>query len=162
MVTKPTGKPPGRPQIPLRDHPLRFDLALAEAIRWGRKVGLHRAIVLAVVELRARKTDAEPSPRLVRHLERGGTIVSYDISTLSGSPNETIDLSKRIQAVNTLEKMLRREVSDTDKEYFLKLATCMFSALFSKKSLDERATGIELLSREIGEEGHFAEMVAGM
>jgi hypothetical protein len=81
---------------------------------------------------------------------------------LSGSPNETIDLSKRIQAVNTLEKMLRREVSDTDKEYFLKLATCMFSALFSKKSLDERATGIELLSREIGEEGHFAEMVAGM
>jgi hypothetical protein len=117
---------------------------------------------VAVLELRASKTDdADLDPRMGRlHAKRGGEVVSYDISALLGDPDERIDLSKRIQEINTLEKMVRRGTVEADPEYFRKLATCFFAALFSKAGLEMRATGIELLSREIGEEAHFAAVVA--
>jgi hypothetical protein len=162
VVTKPTGNPPGRPRVAIRNHPLRFDLALAEAIRRECKVSAQKATELAVLELRAKKTDdAELDPRIARlHAKRGGEVVSYNISELPGDQNERIDLSKRIQEINTLEKMVRRGMVEADPEYFKKLAACFFAALFSKAGLEMRATGIELLSREIGEEAHFAAMVA--
>jgi hypothetical protein len=165
MVTKPTGKPPGRPRAPLRDNPLRFELALAEVIRRGLKVSSHKARTLAVLWLRAKKTDDdEVNPRLARiQKKHGGEIVFYDISTIDGGdPYERIDISKRLQVVNSLEKMSARGLAEEDKEYFTKLSTCFFAYLFGKGDLGTRATGIELLSRKIGEEGHFAEMVAHM
>jgi hypothetical protein len=164
VVSKPTGRAPGRPRGSLRDNPLRFDWALAEAIRRGLKVSGHKARALAVVALRAKKTDHdEITPRLARIQEKqGGELVFYDISAIGGDPDERIDLSKRLQVVNSLEKMSARGLAEEDKEYFEKLAACFFAALFSKGDLGRRATGIELLSRKIGEEGHFAEMVAQM
>jgi hypothetical protein len=164
MVSKPTGRQPGRPRVSLRDNPLRFELALAEAIRRGLKVSAHKARALAVLALRAKKTDDdEINPRLARIQEKqGGEIVRYDVSTIRGDPYERIDLSKRLQVVNSLERMSKRGLAEEDKEYFEKLATCFFAFLFGKGDLGQRATGIELLSRKIGEEGHFAEMVAQM
>jgi hypothetical protein len=164
MVTKATGKPPGRPRVLLRDNPLRFELALAEVIRRRFKVSGHKARVLAVLELRAKKTDDdEINPRLARIQEKqGGELVFYDISAIGGDPDEGVDLSKRLQVVNSLEKMSKRGLAEEDKEYFEKLATCFFAALFGKGDLVRRAAGIELLSREIGEEGRFARMVAHM
>jgi hypothetical protein len=160
MATKPTGNRPGRPRVPLRDHPMRFDLALAEAIRRGLKVGGNRARALAVAELRAIKTDAAPSTRLAPLCAKiGGEIVSYDIARLRGDPDEE-DLSKRIQEINTLEKMMRRGIAENEKDYFDRLSTCFFAALFSKISPERRAAGIEDLSREIGEEEKFAGIVA--
>jgi hypothetical protein len=164
MVTKPTGKPPGRPRVSLRENPLRFELALAEAIRRGLKVSGHKARALAVLELRGTKgADDEINPQLARIQEKhGGEVVFYDVSAIGGDSDERIDLSKRLQAVNSLEKMSRRGLVEEDKEYFTKLSTCFFAALFGKGDLGGRATGIELLSRQIGEEGHFAGMVAHM
>lgn len=72
------------------------------------------------------------------------------------------DLSKRIQAVNTLQKKLKRGIFEADKEYFTKLSTCFFAALFLKGSLETRATGIDLLSKEIGEEAFGAALIAAM
>jgi hypothetical protein len=165
VVSKPTGRPPGRPRAPLRDNSLRFEWALADVIRRWLKVSGHKARTLAVLMLRAKKAEGdEINPRLARIQEKqGGEIVFYDISTISGGDaDERIDLSKRIQVVNSLEKMSKRGLAEEDKEYFEKLATCFFIALFSKGDLGRRATGIELLSREIGEEGHFVGMVAHM
>jgi hypothetical protein len=163
MVTKATGNPPGRPPIALRNNPLRFAFALAEAIRRGLRISGNRARSLAVLYLYALRTDAEPSPRLGRlQARRGGEIVSFDISRLPGDRSETRDVSKRIQTVNTLEKMAKRGVAKEDMVYFDKLATCFFAALFSKASLVRRASGIERLSHEIGEEAHFVAVVAEM
>jgi hypothetical protein len=163
VVTKATGKPPGRPRVSFRDNPLRFDFALSAALQAGLKVSGHKARALAVLALRAKKTDGtEINPHLARIEEKqGGEIIRYDVSRIAGDPDERIDLSKRLQVVNSLEKMSRRGLAEEDKEYFEKLATCFFAAL-SNDHLGRRATGIELLSRKIGEEGHFAEMVAHM
>ena len=130
----------------------------------GHKVSGHKARALAVLMLRAKKADdAEIDPRLARIQEKqGGEIVSYDVYALPGNPDEPTDLSKRLQAVNTLEKTSRRGLAEEDKEYFTKLSACFFAFLFGKGDLGRRATGIELLSREIGEEDHFSEMVAQM
>ena len=38
MVTKPTGKPPGRPRIPLRDHPLHSILLSPKRIGGGSRL----------------------------------------------------------------------------------------------------------------------------
>jgi hypothetical protein len=160
MVTRPTGNRPGRPRVPLREHPLRFGLALAEAIRRGLKVSGNKARALAIAELRTVKISEEPSTRLAPlYAKIGGEIVSYDIERLPGDPDEE-DPSKRVQEINTLEKMMRRGIAEDERDYFDKLSTCFFAAIFSKTALERRAAGIELLSREIGEEAHFAGIVA--
>lgn len=165
MVTKATGNPPGRPRVSKRNHPLRFEFALSAALKAGFKISGHKARALAVLMVRAEKADgAEIAPSLARIKEKqGGEIVSYDVSAfVGGNPNETIDLSKRLQAVNLLEKISRRELVEEDKEYFTKLSACFFAFLFGKGDLGRLATGVELLSREIGEEDHFVAMVAQM
>jgi hypothetical protein len=142
VVTKPTGNRPGRPRVSFRDDPLRFDLALAEAIRRGLKVSAQKARALAVMALRA-------DPRQ----ETGVGIMSFDISTFRAGPNARFerDLSKRIQAINTLEKKAKRGIAEDDREYFTTLSACYYAALFGKGSIERRAIGIELLSKEIGE-----------
>jgi hypothetical protein len=165
MVTKPTGNRPGRPRVSLRDDPLRFDMALAEAIRRGLKVPAQKAVELAVLEYRAEKMDfvGEFSSRMRRILEQaGGEIVSYDISMLRGGRDEEFecDPSKRIQLINTLQKKLKRGIAEEDKEYFTMLGACYYAALFGKGSLERRAIGIELLSKEIGEDANIGAAMA--
>jgi hypothetical protein len=165
MVTKRTGNRPGRPRASFRDDPLRFDMALAEAIRRGRKVSAQQAIELAVLEHRAETMDsfgAKLSPRMRRLYEkRGGEIVSYDISMLRGDRYEK-DPTKRIQLINTLQKKFKRGVAEEDREYFTTLSACFFAALFGKGSLERRAIGIELLSKDIGEAAFGAAMAAAV
>jgi hypothetical protein len=165
MVTKRTGNRPGRPRASFRDDPLRFDMALAEAIRRGRKVSAQQAIELAVLEHRAETMDsfgAKLSPRMRRLYEkRGGEIVSYDISMLRGDRYEK-DPTKRIQLINTLQKKFKRGVAEEDREYFTTLSACYYAALFGKGSLERRAIGIELLSKDIGEAAFGAAMAAAV
>ena len=164
MVTKPTGNPPGHPRVALHDHPLRFDLALAEAIRRGLKVSRNRARALAVLELRARKTDdAEPRLALFQRVDRLNSFAKIDpfvgVAGQLGNIRRG-SISANDFEINTLEQDGEAGTVEADPEYFEKLATCFFAALFSKAGLEMRATGIELLSREIGEQAHFAAMVA--
>jgi hypothetical protein len=168
MVTRRTGNRPGRPRASFRDDPLRFDMALAEAIRRGRKVSAQQAIELAVLEYRAETMDsfgAKLSPRMRRLYEkRGGEIVSYDISMLRGGRDEEFerDPSKRIQLINTLQKKFKRGIGEEDREYFTTLSACYYAALFGKGSLERRAIGIELLSKDIGEAAFGAAMAAAV
>jgi hypothetical protein len=93
--------------------------------------------------------------------ERGGEIVSFNISTLLGDRFEK-DLSKLIPAVNTLERKAKRGFEEADKDYLMKLSTCFFAALFGNGSLERRAIGIALLSQEIGETAFGAALIASM
>jgi hypothetical protein len=165
MVTKRTGNRSGRPRASFRDDQLRFDMALAEAIRRGLKVSAQQAIELAVLEYRAEIMDsfgAKLSPRMRRLYEkRGGEIVSYDISMLRGDRYEK-DPSKRIQLINTLQKKFKRGIAEEDSEYLTTLSACYYAALFGKGSLERRAKGIELLSKDTGEAAFGAAMAAAV
>jgi hypothetical protein len=166
MVTKPTGRQRGRPKVVLRDFPLRYELALSEALRRGLKVSHQRARTFAVMALRAKKTerggeDLPPELSLLRKREEmGGEIVSFHI-TLSRDLFE-LDPSKRIQAINTLERKVKRGIEEADQDYLMKLSTCFYAALFGNSSLETRANGIALLSQEIGETAFGAALIEAM
>jgi hypothetical protein len=171
MVTKSTGRQRGRPKVALRDFPLRYELALSEALRRGLevrrgfKVSHQVARALAVVALRAKKTDdgGKPPPKLLRKREKtGGEIVYFDISTLRGGDLFERDPSKRIQAINTLERKAKRGIEEADQDYLMKLSTCFYAALFGNSSLETRAKGIDLLSQEIGETAFGAALIEAM
>jgi hypothetical protein len=164
VVTRPTGRQRGRPTVALRDDPLVYELALSEALRRGLRVSHQRARILAVMALRAKETDGGdnlPRALLRKRDETGGEILYFHISTLRGDVYEK-DPSKRIQAVNTLGRKLKRGIGEADNDYLTKLSALFFVALFGKGSLERRAIGIALLSQEIDETAFGAALIAAM
>jgi hypothetical protein len=147
MTTKPTGKPNHRPSIPLREHPFKIVLAIADALR-ARGVTAQKAFLFVTSVCFAEKAELIPIADLSKKMRRvfeqqGGIPVAYDLPA-SGNP-ASMKIKERMQAVDTLAKMDRRYRKGDDLIYRTELATLMSFVMFETGGPEMRKAMIDAI-----------------
>jgi hypothetical protein len=147
MTTKPTGRSRGQPSIPLREHPFKIVLAIADALR-ERGMTAQKAFLFVTSVCFAEKAELIPIADLSKKMRRifeqqGGIPVAYDLPA-SGNPNST-KIKENKQAVDTLAKMDRRYRKGADLAYRTELATLMSFVMFETGGPEMRKRMIDAI-----------------
>lgn len=147
MARKRTGRPNGRPRIPLREHPNKLHLALCDCLQkfGGMSAAKARLYVVALMT----GVDPQPTPfeqmtaKMRERFEKGWTVMSVEIP---GSGNKASSKPKeRFQSINALEQMAERYSSPEDLGYRTGLAALVGLSLFAKGNDAARRGMVEML-----------------
>jgi hypothetical protein len=154
VARKCTGKPGGRPRIPLRRHPFRWALAFADAVQFSLGKSQTQAHLLAAAVFFATSVDPIPIADLPKKMraafKQGDVAVAYTLPS-SGNPKST-NPKERMQAIDTLNKMSVRYSRGRDLAYRTNMAALMSLVMFDRGNAAMRRQMIEVLVQRLGAE----------
>jgi hypothetical protein len=153
MARKATGRPNGRPPLPLRMHPFAIVLAVADAMHFEWGITHQKALTLASAIFFYKSAEPilpEDLPAKLCRLfdeHRGDIAMAFDLPA-SGNPASR-NPKECLQSVDTLQKMARRYKSGADLDYRVNLASLVKLLMFRQGGEDMRRQMVEVLLRRL-------------
>ena len=145
-----TGKPNGRPRgskIPLKNHPNKLALALADVLQGFAGLSAQKARLWVTIFMTG--TDArsipfsEMSEKARKYFEKGWVAMSIKVPGAGNPASQKI--KEHFQAIDTLDKMAARYSSPADLSYRRSLAAFVHLSMFAQGNETQRRAMVELL-----------------